>query len=71
MHPHVHIYQGGVATALADLAMHPIDTIKTVQQAAPAVREDEARDAFAANSLNHITLTPNRACRCSAPAARS
>jgi hypothetical protein len=29
--------QGGVATALADLVMHPIDTIKTVQQALPAV----------------------------------
>lgn len=27
---------GGVATALADLVMHPIDTIKTVQQALPA-----------------------------------
>lgn len=32
------IQQGGVATALGDLCMHPIDTIKTVQQAAPAVR---------------------------------
>lgn len=29
--------QGGFATAMGDLAMHPIDTIKTVQQAAPAV----------------------------------
>ncbi|GAB5029597.1 s-adenosylmethionine carrier 1 [Nannochloropsis oceanica] len=27
---------GGFATAMGDLAMHPIDTIKTVQQAAPA-----------------------------------
>lgn len=31
---------GGIATAMGDLAMHPIDTIKTVQQAAPAVRSN-------------------------------